>query len=562
MKNRIKLSTLRGQYQRDGLLEFGFASEQPLPPGARLRLDIFYMAERLYSVCVEPARRISLEIPAGCIPDGCNGFGISCRLESGGAGLAECSTAFDYRDEGRGHVRYGFLSDFSPADRGKAQDSLDFLAEFHMTHIQFYDWTYRHHRYEGPSDVYCDTMGKEIDFTFVQKQIKGCRERGMEAVGYGAVYAAGEEYLREHPEQSLTDYSGEAHNLIDRFFIMDIRPGSGWRTQLMKQYRWAVQEAGFDGIHMDTYGYPKRAFASDGEQRKLVYLEDDFPGLIDQTRTELGDDAVLIFNNVGNWPVHATAPAGQDAVYIEVWEPYDSYSHIRQIILDALPYGKPVVLAAYLAPFRLEENHGGNRALNAALILHGLISSLGASHLLLGEGAAALTQGYYNDYSPLRTDEIERLKQYYDFQLRYRDIFLDSELLEISETHTAGENREYYFTGAAVSADGRPGTVWTLVRESRGRKVISLINLCAQSDSFWNRGKNDLRAVGRFAIQMPDDGEITSVFEASPDDGGTANELSYHRTLNERGGAVSIELVDLRLWTIVVVDYIEQKSRC
>jgi len=560
------LTTTKGRYRRGEAVAFRLAltTEEWSRDGLELSLQITHLDREIYREIVplgtDPGDllELSFSLPEEDIPDQARGFGCEGSLLHEGGLVGSDSTAFDFLEPSPPVIRYGFLCDFGPGD-GDSQASLDFLSEFHITHVQFYDWTYRHHQYRGPAAVFEDTMGKTIDSDAVRRKIEGCQSRGMKALGYGAVYAAGIEYLEEHPDQALRDADGSIHNLIDKFFIMDIRPGTGWRSCLMEQYRYAREEAGFDGIHMDTYGFPKRAylFRKDGTPGdQITCLEEEFPGLIHETRTVLGDEAVLIFNNVGNWPVHTTGPAPQDAVYIEVWEPYDRYDHIRQIILGAARYEKPVILAAYLAPFRTEENHGGSRALNAALILHSIITSLGASHLLVGENGAVLTQGYYNDYSPLRPDERPILRRYYDFQVRYQDRFYDSTLTEISETHTAGENREYFFSGAPVSADGRPGTVWTLVREGRRRRVINLINLISQEEAFWNRVKKEPARIDEFILEMPVEGEICRAFAASPDrNNGGAEAVTVEKTRNSRGAALRVVLRDLSLWTLLVVEW-------
>ncbi|MBF9018005.1 MULTISPECIES: glycoside hydrolase family 66 protein [unclassified Oceanispirochaeta] len=566
MIHTLRVATLKGQYSRDEDITVRISTEQIYEPGdMKLELEVLTPDMSLLKEDSQLSSGFPLEIaitlPEDSYPGGWRGFSLVCRLYKDKELVAEGNTAFDLKDPEQRVIRYGFLSDFRTEDRQKMEASLDFLAEFHMTHVQYYDWTYRHHEYNGDTDVFFDTMGKEIDLTLVKDEIEGCSERGMFSLGYGAVYAAGEEYLHLNPSQALRDCEGIPYNLIDRFYIMDISPGSRWRECLMKQYLYAVKTVGFDGIHMDTYGFPKKAFVQNESEIHGVTLENDFPDLIEETRNTLGDQAQLIFNNVGNWPVSATGPAPQDAVYIEVWDPYDSYSHIRQIILSASEYGKPVILAAYLAPFRLEENHGGMRALYSALILQSIIVSLSASHLLLGEGGNALTQGYYNDYSPLRDDERSLLKTYYDFQVRCTDFFYNSDLVEISETHTAGENREYFFSGASVSADGRPGTVWTIVRESPGMKLISLINLCGQTDSIWNKGKEAPVNVENFTMQIPMDGVVDSIFYTSPElNSQTAEILPINKIRNERGPAVQVELKNLPLWSIVVVKQALEKN--
>ena len=158
-----------------------------------------------------------------------------------------------------------------------------------------------------------------------------------------------------------------------------------------------MEEMGFDGIHMDTYGFPKTAYSHLREPPELVRLDEELPSLIRQARQSLtaaGKTPYLVFNNVGNWPVYSTADAPQDAVYIEVWSPYERYFQIAQLIQEAKMLAgreKPIILAAYLKPFR-EENR--EAAMAAAQILTAAIVSNGAYHLLLGENKAEIGRAH------------------------------------------------------------------------------------------------------------------------------------------------------------------------
>ncbi len=105
---------------------------------------------------------------------------------------------------------------------------------------------------------------------------------------------------------------GDPLRFIGVFAIMNLE--SGWAEHIVSQYR-AVVQVGFDGIHMDTYGFPKTALDASGG---TVHLEDDFAPLIQRTRGVL-PEATLVFNNVGGWPVERTMESSVDAVYIEVW---------------------------------------------------------------------------------------------------------------------------------------------------------------------------------------------------------------------------------------------------
>ncbi|HBF76721.1 MAG TPA: hypothetical protein DDX02_02665, partial [Clostridiaceae bacterium] len=67
----------------------------------------------------------------------------------------------------------------------------------------------------------------------------------------------------------------------------------------------------------------------------------DFPKLIDDTKDYIkskGYNAELIFNAVNNWPVEKVAKAKEDAVYIEVWPPNDTYESLYNLISNAKKY--------------------------------------------------------------------------------------------------------------------------------------------------------------------------------------------------------------------------------
>src|SRR6056297_767132 len=483
------------------------------------------------------------------------GFGVELNVQGPAGEKQQAATAFDFDDPENRVIRYGFLCDFtgpglSSSESSGVNESVDFLTRCHITHVQYYDWVPAHHEYRSGTRRYRDAMGKQIDLDVVQQLIQECRRRGIRSIGYGAVYAAGKEFLAAHPDWGLYDCDGKPFDLIDKFFIMNIEPGSPWNSHIIEQYRYAVEDVGFDGLHMDSYGFPKKGFvypaagsdgAAEGPNPYPVFLEEGFRALIEQTR-ESSPQAELIFNNVGNWPVEVTATAPQDVVYIEVWSPHVRYHHIRSIVISAKRHSKPVVIAAYVAPFRTERDANAQAGICATVFLHAALYSLGASHLLVGENAAVLTQGYYNDYSLLSAEEADTIVRLYDYVVRYRELFFDNELVDISETHTAGENREYAFGEAPVSIDGEAGTIWTIVREKPGRKVIHLINLLDQSDDLWNKGKRPATPSGPISVVFPMDGTVKEVFYCSPFElNGRTQALDWAVT-EERGPAGQVQL--------------------
>ncbi len=465
------------------------------------------------------------------------GLGVVCETDNGE--IAAC--AVDVQGEMRA-FRYGFLSDFTPEEPD--ENDVLAMAKHHVNAVQFYDWSFRHDTLVSDQPEYTDMMGKRNSFPAIRRKIDACHARGMRALGYGAVYAASEAFARLHPDWRLFAHAGKPLRFIDVFAIMNLR--SSWREHIIEQYRQAVN-AGFDGIHMDTYGFPKTALDASGE---LVALDDDFAPLIEQTRVAL-PDAALVFNNVGNWPVERTMDAPVDAVYIEVWPPYERYEHLRQIILAAKTARKPVVLAAYPAPFRLDTPE---RALNAQLLLMGAIAAHGATQLWFGEENAALTQGYYADYTRLSEEQEIMLRAYDDFIVRYESLLFDDKLVDVSMTHCGWDNEEYACDAPyTVSADA--GKLWLVLREDRNRKLIVLLNLCGDDSSLWNAGRNAPEPLHNISLRAQVFTSNVRAWTASPDRmNGTAEQLTVKMEEGERGNFATVTLPLVERFAIVYLE--------
>lgn len=464
-------------------------------------------------------------------------------------GVAFWTTAFDVTKTPGYPIRYGFLSDFGEKSHGA--DDVETMARYHINTVQFYDWSWRHDKLVADTTEYTDMMGRSVNLSVVKEKISACHQYGMAALGYGAVYAASLPFYQKHPEWGLYTTARDPLTFIDIFYIMNIAANCPWREHIITQYRQAVSKLGFDGIHMDTYGFPKTALNYEGQ---TVRLAEHFGSLIEDTRHALESlgKIFLIFNNVGNWPVHSVARTPQDAIYIEVWEPYTRYAHLRQIILEAkrsCKNQKTVVLAAYLAPFREDTPE---RALNAARLLLAATAANGAINLLLGEKNAVLTQGYYVDHSILEDAHAAILRRYYDFIVRYGELLFNPILEDVSFTHIGGDNAEYQCIDCSWSPDGQPDTIWLTIRESIDCKTINMINLLGVDDA-WNVGKANPTPCHDIHLRILVDREPTSVWTASPDDGGKAIPVSYVFEKSERGFVVSITIATLDCWRMLTV---------
>lgn len=408
----------------------------------RVVISVFWMNQEIRTVAADGLRRMA-EICVGQYDTVFAGYGVKAVLYGIGEPVM-LETAFDVCERPERSLRYGFVSDFTKKDI--LNGAMGQLRKYHINMVQFYDWSYRHDELVSGEADYQDMMGKQIHLDTVKEKIVQADKYGMKSIAYGAIYAASKEFYEQHTDWAFYNADGKVFRFINRFYIMNMQEGSPWREHLIRQYRNAMENMGFSGIHMDTYGFPKTAFSRLNGGFERVELKKEFGSLIDETYRVLrqtGKAPFLVFNNVGNWPVSETACHDVKAVYIEVWPPYERYFHIKQLILEArrlVQDQKPVILAAYLEPFRKEE---GRMASYAARILTAAVVSNGAYHLLLGENNAVLTQGYYGDYSLMDEETAGAMRKYYDFMIRYMNLFYDPEMIDVTMTHMGWDNYEY-----------------------------------------------------------------------------------------------------------------------
>lgn len=485
------------------------------------------------------------------------GYGIDVDLYIDDIHIQTFSSSFDVVSDYRKALRYGFLAGFGDEDSNDEED-IKIMRKLHLNLVQFYDWMYRHDNLIPPVSEFQDLLGRKLNMDVVKEKIRYCHKYNMNTMAYGAVYAANPSFYNEHRDWALYESTGKPFNLAELFFIMNISKDCPWHQHIIEQYKKAINELNFDGIHMDTYGFPKTAISEYNNERKIVYLENEFPELINDTREQLekiNKNVCLIFNNVGNWPVNSTAMARQDAIYVEVWKPYEKYFHIKQIIKEAsaVSGGRPVILAAYLKPFSDEEVT--EKAFESFRILTAVIASNGAYHLILGEENGILNQGYYVNYTHIQDKSFLRIiRNYYDFIVRYSNIFFDKSLKDVSMTHADGDNLEYVFENFRWSTYGEPDKVWVTIKEKPGYKYISFVNLCGNDEDYWNKGKNEPVSIHDIRVKILVESDIESVFAASPDyDMGRFQKVQYHVENGTRGKNLVIEIPELKVWSILYI---------
>ncbi|MFH2113269.1 MAG: glycoside hydrolase family 66 protein [Spirochaetota bacterium] len=489
--------------------------------------------------------------------DGASGQGASGE----GVGVLAAS-AFDVSAGAPEVVRYAFMSDFSPCEPGE-RSRRDFLASealtrLHATHIQFYDWMYRHHDLLPPTDLFDDALGRPVDAGAVRRRIALCEERGMLPVAYGAVYGAEKEFAEANPRLVLERGDGLKAEFIGIISICDISADSPWSDHIVAEFQRACKDFGFRGIHMDQYGAPKLALRSDGS---LLDLEDCFAPLVDRTKQALaegGEERFVVFNCVNAWPADFLSAARQDATYIEVWNPFWRYRHLAELARKArlLAPGRPVVLAAYLKCFLDPEESEERRESSARLSL-AVICANGATQLFLGEADGVLAEGYYVNHGHRRASFEPVLRSYMDFIVKYRELLFGTAVRDESLSYAGGVNDEFRISGAPWSVEYECGTVCaSIARLGAGSIVVNLVNLMGLEDERWTTGKQDPVSVNSIVLELLAWAEVEEVSCASPDDGiGSLLRLDWEYAPHPQGRCVRIAVPEIQWWSLVLVRF-------
>ncbi|MEC0171477.1 glycoside hydrolase family 66 protein [Paenibacillus graminis] len=521
------------------------------------------VAEETLRISTKKGLRQIVHIPLFAEDTKWAGYGVKATLFCDKIAASTAYTSYDIADHWSRAPRYGFLSDFRTEESGDFRD-VESMNKFHLNVIQFYDWMYRHDDLVPKQDEFIDPMGRTMSYKVVREKVSAVHDKGMAAMAYGAVYASLKDFLQTRPEWGLYNRRGEPFQLIDLFYIMDITPDSPWTDHIVEQFRQAVI-AGFDGIHMDQYGFPKKAIRRVEGREEMLDLAECYPALIDRASSavkEIKAGAGVIFNNVGNYPISKTASSDQEALYIEVWPPVVRLRELKGLIDNArsLDPDKPIILSAYLPSFYPKAGNDKEWAENGALLTIASIFASGGYHLLLGENNGLLTMPYYPDYAVMRTEFAVEVRRYYDFIVRFGTLIHNAQLEDVSYTYTAGVNTEITFEGSVPFApNGDIDSVWTIIKRMPGYQILQLINLVGLEDDYWEHGKKQrpepqTGVVCNLLIEQP----IECIYTASPDDGNQeVCFLDYEVVPHGQGLAARFTLPSLRVWTMVVVKFSE-----
>ncbi len=513
--------------------------------GARVTAEITHLTESVATISAELAdgRAALTWTPPEIAP---RGYGLTVTLlDADGAAVATASTAFDVLEHWLQAPRYGFLSEFQPG-RDDAEATMAWVARYHVNGLQFYDWQYRHEILLPPDETYTDILGRRLSLDTVTSLINAAHARNIAAMPYTAIYGASPAFYEQHPNWALFAADGVPYDFGEGLLrIMDPTPGSPWAEHLLGQFAGLLDQTAFDGIHLDQYGAPKNGQNAAGER---VELAEVFPQFIDLSaqvvREQRGADGAMIFNAVGNWPVETVAPAGQDVVYIEVWDPYREFLDLHRIVTNAqaLGGGKPVIIAAYIHP-----NNAANVRLADAVIF-----ASGGTHLELGEPGVMLADPYFPQFGEMNEELRTIMQRYYDFLVRYEEVLAVG-------TADATESRAAALVIDGVKTDGlrSKNRVAVIVRAGDGFETFSLVNFMGLRHGKWAEtlfSGPDL--LENLAIKLYVSDAVQRVWLASPDGLDIAPQMvAFEAGEDDDGAFITFTVSRLDYWTMIVVEH-------
>ncbi len=445
-------------------------------------------------------------------------------------------------------LRYGFVVDYRP-ERDPA-GFVDNLRRLHLTDVQFYDWAYRHADLLGGGEEYLDALGQPIVLATVRSLIAACHHVGANALGYAAVYAVGPAEWPKWQHNALLTATGEAYALGDFLFILD--PAAlDWLAHFTADLTAATAQVGFDGYHLDQYGYPKQAHRPDGQR---VDVAASFGRIIDEVRAVL-PGAKLVFNNVNDFPTWMTATSPQDAVYIEVWSPHLGLEHLAQTATRArqVGAGKPVVIAAYQHVYDSAPTASADLATQFTMAT---LFSHGATQLLCGEADRILVDPYYVRNHTVEDSTAQLLHRWYDFSVAHCELLFAPGIVEVTASfaETYNDDIDVRYPAVGVEALATAGSVWRRITQlPDGRYVVHLINLVGQHDTHWDAPRETPADPGPGTLRLRRMGtDLPRVRLATPDPGGADRLTDIELSVD--GDFALGQLPPCQIWQVLLIE--------
>ena len=390
---------------------------------------------------------------------------------------------------------HGFATSF---DEENIPAVLDWLGKLRCTVVQIYDWMYKYTEPLGTEQIWQDFSGRSVSLQALCDLVAGIRTQGAVAHAYAPCYAVDPIFAAAHPEMLLYQGDGTAQRFFDLIKLAD-PANKEWQSYFAAAYGAAADRIGFDGFHLDTYGYPRAPLDASGHR---VDLRASYEQFLSSFRAARPTDQIS-FNQVNGVPSAVMLPEEPCFRYCEVWAPNDSWRHLEGLmdrsagragLLGPALSDGPIMrgtIACYPPVWGNDEPSGRvgwptrEESLRTVVCTEAIATCLGASALLFGDVRAVLCDPYYPKHERLSVAEVATVLAWHRFALRYRDLFLEGE--DTSWYDIGDENGEVKLDWyGSVTPEPVGGAVFARVVRTDNCIAVGVIDLTGSVSGSWS----------------------------------------------------------------------------
>jgi dextranase len=455
---------------------------------------------------------------------------------------------------------HGFATSFGDDD---VASIVEWNRALRSTVVQIYDWMASYTEPLGSEAGWLDPSHRPVSFAALQALSSGLRANGAVAHAYAPIYAVGNEFAVSHPEMLMYQADGSAVRFLDQIVLAN--PGNkAWQRHFVESYGAAMDAIGFDGLHVDTYGYPRLAFDVEGMR---LDVRAGYESFLLALRSARPSD-LISFNQVDGVPSAAKLPGGPKFRYCEVWPPNDSWRHFEGLLdrssgragivgpvaeRDGLVRGSIACYPPVWGDDPLANNdEPAKRAdsLRTALLTEAVVTSIGASALMFGDLTAVLCDPYYPKHARLTAEEAMRVLGWRRFALRCRDLFFEG---EDTSWYEIGDENGSVSVGAEVPVKPEPvgGCVFARVAVSEDVVSVSIVDLTGSDSAKWSESTGQGRITSVTVDVLVDNGEwrVDAAVLGARGDRFTA--LAAHDVAHRQGRALRVQLPLVDGWSVL-----------
>lgn len=480
-------------------------------------------------------------------------FGADDRLLGG-----EITTVGNHQGERPVH---GFATSFEDAD---VDDIVSWHRALRTTVVQIYDWMSSYTAPLADAKGWKDPSNRPVSLTALQTLASELRSMGAVTHAYAPIYAVGNDFASANPETLLYEDNGEAIRFLDQIVIAN--PGNvQWQQHFVAAYGGAMDVVGFDGLHVDTYGYPRLAFDSHGASVDMRLAYESFLTYLRDARPH----DLISFNQVNGVPSAARLPGGPWFRYCEIWPPNVAWRHFEGLldrssgVAGLVPASNetgsnlrgslacyPPVWSVNSSAVRDDES-SREGSLRTVLLTDAIATMLGTSALIFGDKSAALCDPYYPKHAKLTGDEAAAVIRWRRFALRCRDLFIEGE--DTSWYEINDENGSVsVWASHHVAPEPTGGSVFARVFHDTNLVTVGVLDLTGSDNGLWSepcrKGEVE-RVVIRVLLDHPEEWRVDAAILGMNRDRFTPLEstLVDHR----QGRALEVEVPLEDGWAVI-----------